>query len=98
MRVMAFASQKGGSGKTTLAGHIAVQAERAGAESRTNMVGAADTLADETTRPRLRNNPAPARSTLADWVAPDPAPSTTGAKTRYGKPKSEGRNGPPRSR
>ena len=31
MRVMAFASQKGGSGKTTLAGHIAVQAERAGA-------------------------------------------------------------------
>jgi chromosome partitioning protein len=31
MHVMAFASQKGGSGKTTLAGHIAVQAERAGA-------------------------------------------------------------------
>lgn len=31
MRVIAFASQKGGSGKTTLAGHIAVQAERAGA-------------------------------------------------------------------
>ena len=31
MRVMAFASQKGGSGKTTLAGHIAVQAERVGA-------------------------------------------------------------------
>ena len=31
MRVMAFASQKGGSGKTTLAGHIAVQAEHAGA-------------------------------------------------------------------
>ena len=31
MRVMAFASQKGGSGKTTLAGHTAVQAERAGA-------------------------------------------------------------------
>jgi len=31
MRVVAFASQKGGSGKTTLAGHIAVQAERAGA-------------------------------------------------------------------
>jgi len=30
MQVMAFASQKGGSGKTTLAGHIAVQAERAG--------------------------------------------------------------------
>jgi len=31
MRVMAFASQKGGSGKTTLAGHVAVQAELAGA-------------------------------------------------------------------
>ena len=33
MRVVAVASQKGGSGKTTLAGHIAVQAERAGAGS-----------------------------------------------------------------
>ena len=33
MRVVAIASQKGGSGKTTLAGHIAVQAERAGAGS-----------------------------------------------------------------
>ncbi len=31
MHVIAFASQKGGSGKTTLAGHIAVEAERAGA-------------------------------------------------------------------
>jgi chromosome partitioning protein len=31
MQVVAFASQKGGSGKTTLAGHIAVQAELAGA-------------------------------------------------------------------
>lgn len=31
MRVLAFASQKGGSGKTTLSSHIAVQAERAGA-------------------------------------------------------------------
>jgi chromosome partitioning protein len=31
MRVLTFASQKGGSGKTTLAGHIAVQAERDGA-------------------------------------------------------------------
>ena len=30
MRVIVFASQKGGSGKTTLAGHIAVQAERTG--------------------------------------------------------------------
>lgn len=31
MKVMAFASQKGGSGKTTLAGHIAVEADRTGA-------------------------------------------------------------------
>ena len=31
MRVLVFASQKGGVGKTTLAGHIGVQAERAGA-------------------------------------------------------------------
>lgn len=31
MHVLALASQKGGSGKTTLAGHIAVQAELAGA-------------------------------------------------------------------
>ncbi|MCG2633398.1 MAG: ParA family protein [Gammaproteobacteria bacterium] len=30
MHVIAFASQKGGSGKTTLAGHISVEAERAG--------------------------------------------------------------------
>ncbi len=31
MRVIVFASQKGGSGKTTLSGHLAVQAVRAGA-------------------------------------------------------------------
>ena len=31
MRVLALASQKGGSGKTTLSGHMAVQAQRAGA-------------------------------------------------------------------
>lgn len=30
MRVLSFASQKGGSGKTTLSGHIALAAERAG--------------------------------------------------------------------
>ena len=31
MRILAMASQKGGSGKTTLSGHLAVQAQRAGA-------------------------------------------------------------------
>jgi len=31
MQVLVFASRKGGSGKTTLAGHLAVQAERSGA-------------------------------------------------------------------
>ena len=30
MRVLALSSQKGGSGKTTLSGHLAVQAQRAG--------------------------------------------------------------------
>jgi len=33
MRVLAFASQKSGAGKTTLAGHIAVQAQRAGTKA-----------------------------------------------------------------
>ncbi|WP_300111376.1 ParA family protein [Sphingobium sp.] len=31
MRILALASQKGGSGKTTLSGHLAVEAQRAGA-------------------------------------------------------------------
>ena len=31
MRVLALASQKGGSGKTTLSGHLAVEAQRSGA-------------------------------------------------------------------
>jgi cellulose biosynthesis protein BcsQ len=34
MRVVALCSQKGGSGKTTLSGHLGVQAELAGAGSR----------------------------------------------------------------
>ena len=55
-------------------------APSAGPESRANMVG----LAAETTRPQLRQGPAPARSTLADWAAPDPAPSTA-AQGRHGQ-------------
>lgn len=57
----------------------------AGPEARANMAGAPDapldTLAAETTRPQPRQAPAPARSTLADWVAPDPAPSA-GARSQ----------------
>ena len=40
-------------------------APSAGPEAHANMA--------ETTRPQPRQGPAPARSTLADWVAPDPA-------------------------
>ncbi len=46
-------------------------APSAGPETRANMVGAP--LAAETTRPQPRQGPALARSTLADWVAPQPA-------------------------
>lgn len=63
----------------------------AGPETRVNMVGplgapeapdAPDAPSvDETTRPRLRQGPAPARSTLADWAAPESAP-TAGAQRR----------------
>jgi hypothetical protein len=51
-------------------------APSAGPEARANGVAASDDLGAETTRPQLRQGPAPARSTLADWVAPDP----TGAR------------------
>ena len=63
----------------------------AGPETRVNMVGplgapeapdAPDAPSvDETTRARLRQGPAPARSTLADWAAPESAP-TAGAQRR----------------
>ena len=46
-------------------------------QTRVNMVGsldAADAPLAETTRPRLRRDLAPARSTLADWIAPEPMP------------------------
>ena len=49
-------------------------APSAGREARVNTAGgAADDSGAETTRPQLRQGPAPARSTLADWAAPDPA-------------------------
>jgi predicted DNA-binding ribbon-helix-helix protein len=50
-------------------------APSAGPESRTNTVGGAPGAPDaaETTQPQLRQGPTPARNTLADWVAPDPA-------------------------
>ena len=41
-------------------------APSAGPEAHANMA--------ETTRPQPRQGPAPARSTLADWIAPQPAP------------------------
>ena len=61
-------------------------APSAGSETRANMVGSplgapdapdAPLAATETTRPPLRQvpAPAPARSTLADWVAPETAPA-----------------------
>ncbi len=60
-------------------------APSAGPEARANRVGsplgAEDTPAAETTRPLLRQGPAPARSTLADWIAPDPA----GARGQHGQ-------------
>ncbi len=63
-------------------------APSAGPETRANMVGYLDApdapSAAETTRPQLRQGPAPARSTLADWVVPDPAPAA-GAQGRHGQ-------------
>ncbi len=65
-------------------------APSAGPEARTNLVGsldapdAAGAPPAETTRPQLRQGPAPARSTLADWAAPEPAPSA-GARGRLGQ-------------
>ncbi len=73
-------------------------APSAGSETRADMVGSAlgapeapdapDTpdapSAVETTRPQLRQVPAPARGTLADWVAPETAPAA-GAEHRPGQ-------------
>lgn len=56
-------------------------APSAGPEARVNGFAASDELGAETTRPQLRQGPAPARSTLADWVAPDP----TGASGARGQ-------------
>ncbi len=57
-------------------------APSAGPETRANMVSAP--LAAETTRPRPHQGPALARSTLADWVAPERAP-LAGAQGRQNR-------------
>ncbi len=56
-------------------------APSAGSESRANMAGRLADPDAETTRPQPRQTPAPVRSTLADWVTPEPAP-TAGAQGR----------------
>ena len=50
-------------------------APSAGPETRANMVGMLADPDAETIRPQPRQAPAPARSTLADWVAPEPTPT-----------------------
>ncbi len=56
-------------------------APSAGPKTRANMVGSLhptdspDAPLAETTRPQPRQGPAPARSTLADWVVPNSAPA-----------------------
>ena len=83
MRVLCFSSQKGGSGKTTLAGHLAVQAERAGAGPVAlidtdpqgsladwwNARAAAEPLFAHTTVPRLESD--------LERRTPSPRPSST---------------------
>ncbi len=67
-------------------------APSAGTETRASLgggpLGAPDALdvpsAAETTRPQLRQVPAPPRSTLADWVAPETTPAA-GAQHRPGQ-------------
>ncbi len=61
-------------------------APSAGPETRANVVGSplGAPAAAETTRPQLRQVPAPARSTLADWVAPETTPAA-GAQRRPGQ-------------
>ena len=70
MRVLAMASQKGGSGKTTLSGHLAVQAQLAGARPRRadrhRSAGVAVRLVE---RARRRNIPAFAQTTVARLAA-----------------------------
>ena len=98
MQVIAFASQKGGSGKTTLAGHVAVEAERAGA-GRVALVDAdpqgslaawwnereaATPVFMSTTVERLAENMAKLRSPGIDLPITDtpPAPKTGRASWR----------------
>ena len=91
MQVIAFASQKGGSGKTTLAGHVAVEAERAGA-GQVAMVDAdpqgslaawwnereaATPVFMSTTVERLAENMAKLRSLGSDLLIIDTPPAIT---------------------
>lgn len=61
-------------------------APSAGREDRANKVGSLgtpdSTTPAESTRPQQRQGPAPARSTLADWVAPDSAGPPAGAPSQ----------------
>jgi chromosome partitioning protein len=69
MHVLVLAAQKGGSGKTTLSGHLAVEAERAGA----GPVAIIDTDPQRSLL-QWRNSRAPTTPQLAQATLPDLAP------------------------
>src|SRR5438045_8617144 len=93
MRVLAMASQKGGSGKTTLSGHLAVQAQLSGAgpiclidiDPQGRLADwwterAADTPASpQTTAARLPSDPEVLRQQGLRLAVIDPPPAITTA-------------------